>query len=573
MNTVWQNMLTAGAAALRNRNYDVCGRWATARRTMQDGCQYSLDHYPYVEGILNSRAKKNWVMKAAQVGLTEAGITIAMFEADFHHRDVIYYFPTKRMGERFSKTRFFPAIMLSPYLRERCTNNSVEIKQFGVATIHILGANSMADLKGTSSGRLLFDELDEWTEQQIYLAEERASGQKNDDTIIWGFSTPKYPNLGIHKQYLHSTREHFRFDCPHCHQRIELMWEDRGGGDFGSFMLHGSAVDDSLVHGSYLKCFLCEGRLEHKDKLDWLKPKTRGGSAEWEATNLEADPNVARGFYLSQLYSPTVAPYQIAIAYLRGHGDEAARREFHNSKLGQPYIEDCYQINDQQIDVAIHEGGTYSFNSVSTESLDDCYVTLGVDPGGPIHHWVAVDWKFDLEKLGDPNDRAEGKVIGCGRILADDWDQIHELMRRYLVRMCVIDAQPSPTLPRVFARAFNGYVYLNYYVVGKSGRELSLSEDDYGANTVKVDKVGWLSKTLGRFTNRTMKLPLDVPLEFRQQIKAPVRTMKKGEGQQYIAEFVETGPDHFAHALNYAEIALKILDPALHTDNDIIRTA
>jgi phage terminase large subunit GpA-like protein len=227
-------MLTAGASAIRNRNYDICSRWAVARRTMQDGSQYSLEHYPYVEGILNSRAKKNWIMKAAQVGLTEAGITIAMFEADFHGRDVIYYFPTKRMGERFSKTRFSPAIQLSDYLKQRCTNNSVEIKQFGTSTIHILGANSMADLKGTSSGRLLFDELDEWTEQQIYLAEERASGQKNDDTIIWGFSTPKFPNLGVHKQFLSSTQEHFFFDCPHCHDRIELLWEERGGGDFGS---------------------------------------------------------------------------------------------------------------------------------------------------------------------------------------------------------------------------------------------------------------------------------------------------------------------------------------------------
>ena len=56
---------------------------------------YSLEDYPYVKEILNSRAQYNWVMKAAQVGLSEAAMTIALFEVDYHQRDVIYYFPPR----------------------------------------------------------------------------------------------------------------------------------------------------------------------------------------------------------------------------------------------------------------------------------------------------------------------------------------------------------------------------------------------------------------------------------------------------------------------------------------------
>jgi flagellar biosynthesis protein FlhB len=37
------------------------------------------------------------------------------------------------------------------------------------------------------------------------------------------------------------------------------------------------------------------------------------------------------------------------------------------------------------------------------------------------------------------------------------------------------------------------------------------------------------------------------------------------------AEFVISGPDHYAHALNYAEIALKILDPSLAGSDAIIK--
>ena len=85
------------------------------------------------------------------------------------------------------------------------TTKTDALKQIGNASLYIKGVNSEAALRGTSAGRLFFDELDAWTERQQYMAEERASGQKDGDKIVWGFSTPRYPNCGIHKQYQNST--------------------------------------------------------------------------------------------------------------------------------------------------------------------------------------------------------------------------------------------------------------------------------------------------------------------------------------------------------------------------------
>jgi hypothetical protein len=515
-----------------------------------------LEDYPYVEEILNSKAKKNWIMKAAQVGLSEAAFTIAFHQADYHQRDVIYFFPTGKMAERFSKTRFTTAIKLSPHLSRVVTTDTAELKQIGNATIHILGANSESNLRGTSAGRLFFDELDAWTERQQYMAEERASGQKDGDKIVWGFSTPRYPNCGIHKQFKESTQEHFFFDCPHCKAEIELVWPE-------SVVIHGESVDDPDVHKSHLICSKCKEELPHETKKLWLT------SGRWKATNPDADPTLSRGFWISQLYSPTVTPAELVIAYLRGYGDEAARREFHNSKLGLPFIEDAHQVNDSQIDEA-----TKKFSLAATAipyREKDGIVTLGVDQGGPIHHWAAVKWMFDPKKVGDPNDRAKGRLVGCGRILQDDWASIHALMRNYRVWRCVIDYFPEPTNARVFARAFKDAVYLCQYIKGAAAREVRLTEDDYGAHLVRVDKVSWLSKSLGRVMVGELELPLDLPFEFRNHLKAPVRTLKEVDGQ-YVAEFVETGPDHYAHALNYAEIALKVLDPSLNSSSILTTT-
>ena len=103
-----------------------------------------------------------------------------------------------------------------------------------------------------------------------------------------------------------------------------------------------------------------------------------------------------------------------------------------------------------------------------------------------------------------------------------------------------------------------------------SAREVILHEDDFGANLAKVDKTSWLSKTLGRVLSETLELPRDLPLEFRQHLKNLVRSYKKGNDGNYHAEYVTlNNADHYSHALNYAEIALKIMDPSTHS-SDII---
>jgi len=531
---------------------NTCAKWAVARRVMEDGKPYSIRDYPYIKEILNSQAQKNFVMKAAQVGLSEAAWTMALYHTEFHNKPCLYYFPTEKMANTFSKTRISDAIQLSDYLRTVVTVDTASLKRFGTSTLYVTGANSEASLRGISSGRLFFDELDAWTERQQYMAEERASGQRDGDKKIWGFSTPRYPNCGVHKQFMKSTREHFRFFCPYCFADIELVWPD-------SMVIHGDSVDDPELKKSHLICTECKNELPHEAKADWL------ASGYWQATNPEADPAIIRGFWINQLYSPGVEPWEIVAAYLRGHADEAGRREFYNSKLGLPFLEDATQVNDQQIDEATKK---YSLQDIMLPIKDrDGIVTLGIDQGGPFHHWAAVKWTFDPKRVGDPNDRAIGRLVGCGRILQDDWSAVHALMRTYRVWRCVIDYFPEPTNARVFARSFKDAVHLCQYIRGAAAREVRLTEDDYGAHLVRVDKVAWLSTTLGRIMRGDLEFPLDLPLEFRKHVKAPVRTYEHPDNDQPKAKYVETGPDHYAHALTYAEIALKILDPALNSSS------
>ena len=544
---------------LRDLSLTKASRWAPVRRIMPDGSHYSIEDYPYIAEILDSEADQNFIQKGAQTGLTEALITEAYFVAVQQRQNVLYYFPEVKQAKQFSATRFDEAIQCSPSIAAACRKQSVDMKQFDGATIYVKGA-TRKELKSTSASRLFLDELDEWTKENIYLAEQRLRGQRNKDTRFWGISTPSYPDMGIDLFYQKSTQERFYFDCPHCNEEIRLDFHEDSCTDpegEGNFVVRGENPEDEDVFESYLKCNCCHEKLNSNTKSDWLK------TGRWKPTNPNADPKLCRGFHVSQLYSPAVEPYEIAKDFLRGQYDEQAKREFYNSVLGLPYAGSTYRVSDVHINACQMDRYHLSDPDTVAPTAKGTMVTLGIDQGGPYHTWVAVDWKLSTERVGDCNDRAVGKIIGAGKILHDDWDQIHGLMRSYHVRQCVIDHFPEPTNARVFARNFIGYVHLCQYVTGVGGRELRTTEDEYGADQVKVDKVSWLTKTLGRIHGQAIRIPIDLPDDFREHIKTLTQTHVERPDGTIVAKYQNFGKDdHFAHALNYAEIALRILDPA-----------
>lgn len=547
-----------------SRAFNVCSRWAVKYRRMQGGKKYSIARFPYVREIMDTQAKYNWIKKGAQTGLSETAITLTLFTTIREGRDVIYYFPTKSKMTEFSSSRIDDAIILSPFITAACTMKNRDLKRFGAASAFMLGANSDSDLKSTSAGRLIMDEFDEWTPKAVYLALERTSGQLDKDVKVWGFSTPTLPDVGIDLKFKDSTQEWFFFDCPHCGDPIALEWDVEEKTGRHCLVLGDNPAD------AYYRCWKCDKELPHEHKATWLA-SGRFMAMDSDGNPVEPDAELKRlnrGFYVPQMYSPGVTPEEFSIKWLRGvSGDLDAMREFHNSAVGEPFMEGSHRVTDAHL-LEAKRAEKYSTKDIGPISAKEHFVTLGVDQGGPVHHWVAVSWKFVRGRFGDPNDRAVGKIIGLGRIMADEWDRVHGLMREFRVQRAVIDYFPQPTEARKFAKRFPGFVYLCQYVNGTTGREVRTDEDDYGSNLCKVNKVAWLAKSLGRIMSGDLLLPTDTPQEFEDHVKAPIRTMNKDKVQ---AEYVMSGPDHYAHALNYAEIALKILDPSLAGNDAIIK--
>ena len=543
MNDILDAFRTSLSNGLTSSSLTSCYRWATKRRVMGEPFPgpYSANHHPWVKELHDSEASFNYAMKGAQLGVTEVGINRAFYTLDIGKRDVLYVLPTAINASDFSKARFSTALSHSEYLKELFTDtNTVNLKQTGTNTLYIRGSRGDSNLKSIPVSELILDEVDEMDQKQIDLALTRLDGQLKKH--VWGISTPTIPNYGIHKLYQTSTQERFGFVCPHCSRHTELIWPD-------CIEIVGEHIADKRVHESYLKCKECQHKLDHKAKPEWLK------SGFWIVGDQQANPD-HRGFHVSQLYSFTVSPGELVSYHFKGLGDELSMKEFYNSRLGLPFIGDGAKVTEDDLNESIRR---YSKQDARPEVGGQRIITMGVDQGKwsyvSIVEWTFPDWSLDI------NATAEAKVLYETKFFEDEWDtRLDELMREWQVLACVIDADPWPMEARRFARRFPGYVWLCRYRKGVTAKEIAVSDDENGAPLATVDRTAWLSASLGRFRNpRRIVLPIDVSLEYREHIKSPVRTYQKDDEGNAKATFVSTGPDHFAHAQNYAEIALPLV--------------
>jgi len=539
------------SAGLVNKTLTHCSRWAEHRRIMGEPLpgKYSFKHHPWCREIHDSRASTNTTMKAAQMGMTEIAINRALFTIDVLKKDVLYVLPTAINAGDFAKARFNTALTYSDYLKEIFTDtNTSGLKQAGGVCLYIRGSRGDSNLKSIPVAVLILDELDEMDPKQIHLAKERLSGHK--EKSIWQISTPTIPDKGIHEKYIEGTQEHYIFKCPRCGRQTELVYPD-------CLEIIGESITDPRVHESFLKCRECGGRLEHETKTEWLSD----ANCEWVPTVTDCDES-HRSFYINQLYSYAMMPGEIAQAHFHGLGDEAAQVEFNNSKLGLPYVPDGGQVTDDELKAAVRDYRKNDQRPTGPGRL----ITMGVDQGAWNH--ICIVEYFVTGGQYDINAESKAKLLWEGKRDASDFKELDRLMREWQILACVIDARPQINDARRFARRFPGYVWLCTYPVGVAGKELQEADADSGAPILKVDRTNWLDASQGRFHSGRIVLPLDVSLEFKDNIKAPIRTYKRDDLGNAQAIYLNTKPDHYAHAFNYAEIALP-LAAGITTSQDI----
>jgi len=494
---------------------------------------WTFEHHPWLLKMIDSENDFCVGQKAAQMGFTEVALNRTFFKMDIRGVSTLYILPAKNPdASDFSASRFDPALELSPYLRNIFSDvKNVGHKRAGSTSLYIRGSRSRSGLKSVPAGFLVFDEVDEMTQDNIPLAFERQSGQMEKQT--WMISTPTIDETGINKFFQRSSQQEFFFQCPSCKRRIRFKFPE-------SIEITSDDPADPKLKNTFYKCHDCNSKLDNSKSYlstgEWVKAK----EAEYD------------GYHINQMYSPTIAPWEFAESYLLAQTNAAYEQEFFNSKLGLPHIVKGARVSESDINACI---GEYKN---STEAQPNSIITMGIDVGNWLHYIVA-EYTLPNTKTPDINMGARCKILEINKILK--FEDLDKIVFKYRPSAVVIDANPERRKAYEFAQRFWGHIWLCFYGHSVAGKQINKTRDSDGQELeqqVTVDRTSWLDLTLNRFPNKTIKIPLDTPNEFKSNIKALVRKPEIDRHGNPIARYVNVADDHFGHSLNYAEIALAL---------------
>jgi hypothetical protein len=141
------------------------------------------------------------------------------------------------------------------------------------------------------------------------------------------------------------------------------------------------------------------------------------------------------------------------------------------------------------------------------------------------------------------------------------FSHLDSLMETYDVRYCVIDALPNTHAARAFAKRFAGRVWCAYYGGSQKGTA-AWGFDQENTRIVTVNRTEALDAWRDVYKLRKRRIPRveDSMTEYVWQMTNVLRKIEEDkETGQKKAVWVQRGPDHFAHADSYAEIALRRL--------------
>jgi len=498
------------------------------RPQLRPGGLFDLQHHPYLVGIYGCTAQQMVLYKASQMGASEYAVSYVLEAADERGCTVLYIFPTDTHVSDFSSARIGPAIEASDYLESIVVEGGgpggkrgadrVTLKRVRDRFIYLRGGqvkpNGQApQLKSIDADVIVLDEVDEMDPRAPAIAEKRL-GHSSVAEQRW-ISTPTYPGMGIHAKWLESDQREWHVRCSGC-----KVWQPL---TIGQVVEAWDDLGRPTKWHDWVACKKCGKALNRLAGGEWV-PAYPGREVI--------------GFHLTKLFSPTAKLADLVRALETT--DETKRREAFNQDLGEPYTPRGGQLTDEILDACRRD---YAARPISRERT-----VMGVDVNKLLN--VVIRGPVEKESGARPL-RFAAEV--------DSFEELGNLVRRFNVGRVVVDALPETRKAREFQAAFQpGRVWLAYYVTQKTGlKKTEPAVWDLDNGVVNLDRTRMLDATFARFYEQVNTLPANASAirDYYAQLKAPVRAVERSANGQPVAQYIESGPDHFAHAENYCTAA------------------
>jgi len=517
--------------------------WMTDyRRALAVGKPFDLTEHRYLEEIYADDCLEMVLCKAGQVGVSELLLSWIIWSADIRRATGLYVFPTDTHVSDFSAARLGPAIEpeVSPYLAGLIRSgmdktyrgaDRVGLKRIRDRFIYFRGAKVQPDgkaaqLRSIDADVLVLDEFDEMDRRAPAIAVERLRHSRIRQ--VRKASTPTYAGVGIHAEYMKSDQRRWFVRCTACGEFQDLTLSD--------LIVEWDALERPTAwhqneNGEpFLACRKCGGEMD------------RTGPGEWVSTYLDRE---IHGYHLSRLFSAQ-SPLREIITGL-GAIEEIKRQQVYNQGLGLPYRpRTSVSLTDDILNGCRREYLVPNAAEIKGR------VYCGIDVGSVLHVVIR-------EKRGD----GSRQVRFIGEV--SDFNEAARLMEEYKVTVAVIDALPETKSVRAFQSKYVfGKIWVAYYPGHNAAVTKMEDVADWDENETKVsiDRTrsidttfaGFILASEGKAGNTLPANAADLP-DYYEQMKAPERRLVDAADGNKIAVYIESGPDHFAHAENYCYVA------------------
>ena len=469
--------------------------------------------HKYLVQIYQDQSPEIVFKKSAQIGITERLVTEATWLPDQFRENSLYLFPTAGTVSDLVQERIDDPINNNPYLSMVSGRakkvlgkqaDKVGMKRMSKGFVYFRGSHSVVQITSVSADAIFVDELDRMPVELIPYFDKRLEHSKRK-WMRWA-STPTVPGFGIDAKYQESDQHEYFITCNHCGEEQRLTyWYNV---DQERMIIYCKKCKQAIVP------WQCEGK--------------------WIAQNPGAD---IRGYYIHQLYSPV-----LDIKKLVKEGNKTAEWEilqFYNQNLGLAYEPKGAKITEADLLAAKRKYIIPYRGQMVGDNFKVVDGFMGVDVGKVLHVVIIED----------------KKVCYIGEL--KHFEDLDTLMATYNVKKVVVDALPETRKAQEFVNRFRGRGYICYYSGIKEIKDGKWFKSE--GDKVNTDRTMSLDVSTNEIKKQDIEFPqnLDNFPEFKAHLKNLVRVIKDVKGNQ-IPEYIQTGEDHFRHALNYANIAKHI---------------
>ena len=340
-----------------------------SKHTKHEGKPFSYVGREYQQDIIDDPAKELYVVKCAQVGLSEVlarwGLAAATTQDNF---TVIYTFPAANDSYLFAKARLDPLIGASKEITRALskTVNSVELKQFGENSfMYIRGTYSETGALSVPADLLIHDELDRSDMANVAAYVSRLQAKPTKMRRL--FSTPTVAKYGIDAMSATSKKKKQLWTCSHCSHKFLPSYHDNvviPGYDGRKKEITKQNIKDIRWKEAVLLCPKC-GRIPAPD----LKYR------EWVVEN-SLDSYEAVSYFITPFCAPTfiTAPYLVEVSTKFEKWSE-----FVNQALGET-AEDAQESLTEADIRACHTPNSLDSTAVHFMGADMgvvCHITIG----------------------------------------------------------------------------------------------------------------------------------------------------------------------------------------------------